>query len=68
MKELNMTEIQLVSGGCAKHCWGNQSWEDTIGGAVGGAIAGARGGWAGAALGAIGGAIAVVIGNLNDNK
>ncbi|WP_440055280.1 Blp family class II bacteriocin [Pseudoalteromonas sp. T1lg65] len=67
MREINVNEIEAVNGGCAEHCWGNQSLEDTVGGAIGGAIAGARGGLGGAILGAIGGAVAVIIGNLNEN-
>jgi len=67
MREVNIADATNVYGGCAEHCWGDQSVEDFVGGAIGGAIAGSRGGLGGMLLGAIGGVVTVFISNLNEN-
>ena len=58
MKELNVTEISQISGGCAEHCWGDFDIGGLSASMAGGAIAGSVGGPVGAFAGAIGGGIA----------
>lgn len=51
MKNLDMNEIQAVSGGCREHCWGDFQAGGLAAAAVGGGMAGMVGGPVGMGMG-----------------
>lgn len=64
MQELKLNETYQVTGGCAKHCWGDVNLGEIAGNAVGGAIAGSRAGLGGAVVGAVGAAVGTLLSQL----
>lgn len=66
IKQLNCLEFEVISGGCAEHCWGDFSLEGFLASAAAGALGGAAGGWAGAALGAMSGGLGYAAGKIGD--